>query len=143
LITPAHTPMWQMSPSVQGLLSLQTVPSAMGGLEHFPLKGSQVPGPWHWSTGAHATGLPPVHVPDWHVSLFVQRFPSSHDVPLAATGFEHCPLIGSHTPATWHWSDAAQVFAVPAQIPAVHTSALVQGLLSLHAVPFCATGLEH
>jgi hypothetical protein len=35
-----------------------------------------------------------------------------------------------------------QTRAVPPQTPAVHASLLVQALLSLHAVPFGAFGLE-
>ena len=32
-------------------------------------------------------------------------------VPLAAFGFEQTPVFASHTPATWHWSDAEHVTA--------------------------------
>ena len=49
----------------------------------------------------------------------VQAFPSLQVVPFGAFGFEHVPLAGSQTPATWHWSDAVQTFAVPpVQAPA-------------------------
>jgi hypothetical protein len=33
------------------------------------------------------------------LALAVQPFPSSHAVPSAATGSEHAPVFGSHTPA--------------------------------------------
>jgi hypothetical protein len=46
-------------------------------------------------------------------------------------------------PAWWHWSGAAQVKAVPAQVPAVQTSLLVHALPSSHAVPSAAAGVEH
>jgi hypothetical protein len=50
----------------------------------------------------HVTGLEPVHVPAWQVSVWVQLFPSLHAVPSAAAGFEHMPVPGSQVPATWH-----------------------------------------
>jgi hypothetical protein len=50
-----------------------------------------------------------VHVPLWQVSVGVQLLLSLQAVPFTATGFEHPPVVGSQVPATWHWSDAAQV----------------------------------
>jgi hypothetical protein len=47
----------------------------------------------------HTTGLAPVHVPAWHVSVCVQAFPSSHAVPSIFAGFEHAPVLVSHVPA--------------------------------------------
>ena len=47
-------------------------------------------------------GLLPVQVPDWHVSVCVQRLPSLHVVPLALAGFEQTPVEVLHTPAAWH-----------------------------------------
>ena len=41
----------------------------------------QVPGVWHESLAAHATGLAPVQVPPWQVSTCVQPLPSLHTVP--------------------------------------------------------------
>jgi hypothetical protein len=46
------------------------------------------------------TGFDPVHVPDWHVSVCVQPFPSLHEVPFGALGFEHAPVPGLQVPAT-------------------------------------------
>ena len=43
------------------------------------------------------------------------------------TGFEQAPLVGSHVPAVWHESSAVHVTGVPAQVPLVHTSPVVQG----------------
>jgi hypothetical protein len=48
----------------------------------------------------HTTGLPPVQVPDWHVSVRVHGFPSSQ-LPIL-TGLEHVPVPVSQTPASWH-----------------------------------------
>ena len=61
---PLQIPPWQVSVCVQALPSLQLVPSAIGGFEHAPLEGLQVPAVWHWSCAAQVTGLPPVQVPD-------------------------------------------------------------------------------
>lgn len=51
---------------------------------------------------------PPVHVPDWHVSVVVHAFPSSQPVPFALFCAAQPP--GSlHTPL-WHWSANAEQF---------------------------------
>jgi hypothetical protein len=64
------------------------------------------------------TGLEPVQVPPWHVSVCVHAFPSLQLVPLAALGFEQLPVLGLHVPATWHWSLAVQVTGFePVQVP--------------------------
>ena len=80
-------------PMVHALLSLHVVPFAAAGFEHIPLVVSHVPAMWHWSLATHVFGLPPVHVPDWQVSMSVHAFPSEHVVPFAAAGFEHTPLV--------------------------------------------------
>ena len=41
-------------------------------------------------------------LPDAHVSPTLQGSPSSHDTPSTLAGFEHCPVPGSHAPASWH-----------------------------------------
>jgi hypothetical protein len=105
---PRHEPLTQASLRVHTFASLQEVPSAAGGLEHCPVVASQAPATWHWSEAAQVTGFVPLHEPAWHVSVCVQAFPSEHAVPSAAVGFEHNPVDGAHTPATWHWSDAVQ-----------------------------------
>ena len=67
----------------------------------------------------HDTGLEPVQVPAWQVSVWVQALPSVQLVPFCAAGLVQFPLVGSHTPATWHWSDGVQVLGVPPlQVPA-------------------------
>jgi hypothetical protein len=92
------------------------------------------------------TGLAPVQMPAWQVSLCEHELPSLHDVPFGALGFEHVPVAGLQTPATWHWSLAVHVTpaqrSVPAQTPFVQTSVVVLGLPSSHVVPFGAFGFE-
>ena len=46
------------------------------------------------------------------VSVRVQPFSSSQVVPLAAVGFEHCPVPGSQVPSAWHWSAVVHTTAV-------------------------------
>src|SRR5215831_14615326 len=75
---PVQVPPWQVSPVVQALLSLQLVPLAAFGFEQTPVDGLHVPATWHWSCAVQVTGLDPVHVPDWQVSVCVQAFPSLH-----------------------------------------------------------------
>jgi hypothetical protein len=101
-LPPVHAPPMQMSVSVQALPSLQAVPSLTAGSEHAPVDGSQVPVAWHASEAVHTTELPPTQVPDWHVSVCVQAFPSLHAVPSGAVGFEQTPVAVLQMPAMWH-----------------------------------------
>ena len=87
----------------------------------------------------HTTGLAPVQVPAWQVSVCVHALPSVQAVPLGAFGFEQVPVIGLQTPATWHESLGVQTTGLaPVHTPAWQVDACVQALLSLHAVPFAA-----
>ena len=91
----------------------------------------------------HVTGLDPVHVPFWQLSVWVQAFPSLHVVPFEAVGFEQVPLLGLHVPATWHWSLAVHVTGLePVQVPFWQASLWVHALPSLQVVPFEAVGFE-
>ena len=85
-----------------------------------------------------------MHTPLWHVSLWVQRFPSLQAVPFDFAGFEQIPVAGVHDPTSWHWSLAAQTTGLdPVHTPVWHVSVCVQALASLHAVPSGAAGFEH
>jgi len=60
-----------------------------------------------------------VQVPFWQLSVCVQALPSLHEVPFAATGFEHTPVVVLQVPATWHASLAVHVIGwEPVQTPA-------------------------
>src|SRR5437667_170156 len=107
-LPPAHIPLWQVSVCVHALPSLQAVPLAFAGFEHVPAAGSQVPATWHWSEAEQTTGLEPVQVPFWQVSVCVQALPSLHAVPLPASGLAHRPVAVSQVAATWHCSSALQ-----------------------------------
>src|SRR5439155_16190767 len=48
-LLPVHTPPSQLSVCVQALPSLHAVPSAFGGFERVPLRGSQMPATSQWS----------------------------------------------------------------------------------------------
>src|SRR5437867_2438067 len=95
-------PAWQVSLCVQASPSVQTLPSAVFGLEQVPLAGSQVPAAWHGSRASQTTVFAPVHVPARQVSVWVQASPSAQAVPSALFGLEQAPLAGSQVPATWH-----------------------------------------
>jgi hypothetical protein len=113
-----HVPFWQESVSVHALPSLHAVPLAAAGLEHAPVDVSHVPAVWHWSLAVHVTRLDPVHTPVLHVSVCVHAFPSLQPVPSGAAGLEHLPVLGSHTPAAWHWSCAVHVTGFePVHVP--------------------------
>jgi hypothetical protein len=82
-------------------------------------------------------------MPAWQVSVCVQTLLSSHAVPSAFAGFEHWPVVGSHVPAVWHWSEAVHsVGLLPVQVPPCQVSVCVHALLSLHAVPSSLAGFE-
>src|SRR5437660_894044 len=99
---PVQAPALQTSLSVLASPSSQGLPSGVTGFEQVALSGSQTPASWHWSWAVQTTGLAPVHVPPWQVSLCVQRSPSLQAAPSALAGFEHAPVAGSHVPASWH-----------------------------------------
>jgi hypothetical protein len=74
----------------------------------------------------------------------VHAFPSSHGVPFATGGSEHAPVAGSHVPAAWQPSSAAQTTGPPAvQAPPWHVSDCVQAFPSSHGVPSAAAGFVH
>ena len=86
---------------------------------HTPVPVLQLPATWQASEAAHTTGFPPVHVPDWHVSVCVQAFPSEQLVPFGdaaslghAAAFPGQCSIASHTPAAARQTTdvAAKVF---------------------------------
>jgi hypothetical protein len=133
---PVQVPAWQASAVVQALPSLQAVPFVFAGFEQTPVEGLQVPAVWHWSRAVHVTGLPPVQVPDWQLSPWVQALPSLQAVPLVFAGFEQRPVEVLQVPTTWHWSWAVQVTGVPpVQAPDWQVSVWVQALPSLQVVP--------
>jgi hypothetical protein len=102
---PPQVPFVHTSAEVQALLSLQVVPLVLLG----------------W-----------VQTPAVQMSL-VQVFVSSAHAVLSALFTTVHPPLPSQVLEVWH-SEAAQVYAVPAQVPvASHASALVQGFLSSHA----------
>src|SRR5436190_325886 len=81
-------------------------------------------------------GLLPVQKPLLQVAVWVQALPSLQAVPSAFAGFEHVPLAGSQTPATWHWSEAVQTTGLlPVHTPLSQVSVRVQASPSLQAVP--------
>src|SRR5437667_429146 len=78
-----------------------------------------------------------MQMPAWQVSLWVQASPSAQALPYAWFGLEHVPLVGSQTPATWHWSSAVQTTGfLHLQTPARQVSVWVQASPSSQTVPF-------
>ena len=138
-----HAPLWQASPVVQALLSVQEVPFGAAGLEQEPELGSQTPATLHWPAAAQVTGFAPRQTPEAHASVSVQALPSSHDVPLGAGGVEHAPVLGSQVPARLHCPDARHTTGFePVHVPASQASVMVQAFPSSQAVPFAAAGFE-
>src|SRR5205807_2018129 len=140
---PPQTPAAQVSFTVQKRPSSQAVPSAWFGLEQAPFAGLQTPATWHWSRAVQMTGLAPMQLPAWQVSVCVQASPSEQALPSALSGLEQVPFAGSQTPAAWHWSRAAHTTGfVPVQVPAWQVSVWVQASPSVQALPSALLGLE-
>jgi hypothetical protein len=143
-LAPVQMPSWQVSAWVQALASLHDAPLAFAKLQ-MPVPGLQEAAVWHWSGAAQITGLAPVHVPAWQVSVWVQASPSLHEEPLAFAGLEeHIPVAVLQVPAVWHWSGAGHETGLfPAHSPTWHVSVCVHALPSLHAVPSTTGGAMH
>ena len=58
------------------LLSVQDIPSSLGGLEHIPDAGLHNPATWQVSDAVQTTGFEPTHVPAWQVSVCVHALES-------------------------------------------------------------------
>jgi hypothetical protein len=113
-----------------------------GGVEQTPVEGAQVPALWQESGAEQVTALPPTQAPAWHVSVWVQAFPSLQVAPFVLAGFEHVPVAGLQVPTSWHWSCAVQVTgAPPVQTPVWQVSVWVQALPSLQVAPLAFAGL--
>ncbi len=67
----------------------------LGGVEHVPLCASQEPASWQASRATQTTGLLPVQVTAWHMSVCVQALLSLHAVPFAAGGATQVPVPAS------------------------------------------------
>ena len=92
------------------------------GAEHPPVAELHVPGIWHWPA-EHWTGVPGTQVPAWQVSVWVQAFPSLQEVRFGLfAGAVHCPVAGTHEPATWHWPAEHWTGFPPTHAPAWQVS---------------------
>src|SRR5437867_2897287 len=144
-LAPKQLPFWQLSVCVQALPSLQAVPLVLFvGTEHMPVAALQVPGSWHWSA-VQNTGLAPMQLPFWQVSVCVQALPSLQAVPLVlVVGAEHTPVAALQVPGSWHWFAVQTTGLAPMQLPFWQVSVCVQALPSLQAVPLVlVVGTEH
>jgi hypothetical protein len=93
---PTHAPATHVSPERHVLMVVQLVPSGNAAGTQL-IADSEHTFIWHAVVlGVHVMEVP-VHVPFLHVSLTVQKSPSSHVAPLFAAVFWQ-PNIGSHNP---------------------------------------------
>jgi hypothetical protein len=138
---------WQVShviapfvaPEVTHAPPMEQKPVLSVGAEQTPVDASQTPGLWQESDAEQVTWLPAVQTPDWHVSSESQRLPSLQDVPLAATGFEHCPVAGLHVPISWHGSLAVHVTDEHSEISEPKLSSQVTVVPEFSSIPAAAT----
>jgi hypothetical protein len=98
-----------------GLLFAQDVPIGASSCDA-PEAGSHVSTVQGFPS-SRGTGVPATQAPASHVSPVVQAFPSLQLKPSAFGGFEHAPVDGSHVPASWHASVAAQTTVLPLAHP--------------------------
>ena len=91
-LLPVQVPAWHTSVCVQAFSSSHNAPSDFAGFEHRPVAALQVPVVWHWSGAAQITGLAPMQVPTWHVSVCVQALLSLHTDPFGAGEATHMPV---------------------------------------------------
>ena len=133
---PWQVPLLQVSPVVQRLLSLHGTPLGPFWVTQRPVAGTQTLTLQGSVLAGHVLGEPAWHRPLWQVSPTVQRFPSSHTVPLGAFCVTQSPVAGLQTLTLQGSVLAGQVFCgPPRQTPFWHVSS-VQRLLSLsHGVP--------
>src|SRR2546426_581715 len=89
---PMHVPPWHVSVCVHAFPSLHALPSDFAGFEQVPVAGLHVPASCHWSGVGQTTAFPPVHVPPWHVSVWVHALPSLHALPSGFAGLEQVPV---------------------------------------------------
>src|SRR5579862_7783532 len=89
ICVPTQCPAEHVSPVVHGSPSSQ-LPAAGGNTQ--PSPGEQV-SVVHGLLSTHTGGGPPTHTPATHVSLVVQRFPSSHDPLVRAVCWQLAPLL--------------------------------------------------
>src|SRR5262245_47169965 len=97
-------------------------PSGLGGSEHWPVRGSQLPATWHWSSAWHTVDTP-AQCPAAQRSLLVQALSSLQGFVLGALTQ---PRSGSHESSvhgSW-WSRL--VVGPPTQRRAAHASRVVQ-----------------
>jgi hypothetical protein len=129
------------APTQRLLLLAHAVPAGMGAYVT-PVVGLHAPTTQGFDV-LMTGGEPWTHAPlPSQRSAPAQRFvllPQA--VPAVCAGLEHVPVEALHVPATWQASSAVHVTAVPEHAPLEHWSIVVQGLPSLHAVPFVAAGL--
>jgi hypothetical protein len=90
------------------LPELQADPSALVGIEHWPVVVLQVPAVWHESVAGQVFTFPPTQVPCMHTSVCVHALPSLQVEPSFFTGLEQSPVPSWHVPGSWHWSAAVQ-----------------------------------
>jgi hypothetical protein len=74
---------------------------AFAGLLQVPVIGLHVPTAWHSSWAVQVTESVPTQTPAWHLSVWVQRLPSSQSVPVFGVS-THWPVAGLQVPASLH-----------------------------------------
>src|SRR6185437_10443087 len=110
LVGDPQTPLVQTPAALE---RLQAVPSCAAAVPQ-PFTGSQLP-TVQGSVASLLGALPEVQTPPWQVSPPLQTLPSEQEVPSGSAIIPHEPVDGSHMPATWQASGAAQPAALPGQ----------------------------
>jgi hypothetical protein len=128
-------PLWHVDTPLQRLPSSQLVPLDLLLTGQVPVEGTQAPTVVQAVAVGHVTDVPAVQTPVWHVSMPLQRLPSSQLVPLDLLLTGQIPVDGTQAPTVVQAVADGHVFAVPVQMPAWQVSPVVQALPSEQAVP--------
>lgn len=133
---PLHSPAAQVSPVVQKRPSSQAPPSFRGARAQTFNASSHTPRLQVFDCAEQSRATPATQAPAVQESPVVQNAPSSHAVPLVSGTLMQAPVAGSHSPRV-HWvlSDV-QSTAVPAQVPELQESEVVQRSPSSQLCPW-------
>ena len=126
---PPHVPPEQTSPVVQRSPSLHE--AVLFTEPHAPVAASQV-SVVQTLLSLQFFGVPGLQAPAEHTSLSVQGFPSSHAAVLFT---KPQPVVAEQNGDVQGLLSSKHVMAEPTHTPLLQTSPVVQGELSLQAVP--------
>jgi len=126
---PTHRPATHASFVVQGVKSLQLVPSGARVVAHWPVVSSHAL-VWHVVANEEQSSARPPQTPLRQLSLTVHRKPSLHDEPSTLGRVAHWPVAASQKPTSHAVAGIEHAFGLPRHVPATQTSRSLHPLVS-------------